>query len=426
LSQTEVALGTRPKIFYGWLVVCAAAVSYFLSGGARQGGFGNFLKPISDEFGWSRALTAGAASLGSVESAVQGPIIGVMIDRYGPRLIMWGGFAIGAVGFLILSFVNGIALFYLVYVIMIPLGLGAVQLAGQTVVAQWFIRRRSRALSILTLGVATGGAVLTPAIGWLVTNHGWRTSSVVLALLVGIVGIAAVSLIKNRPEDHGLRPDGDLEPAAGTASPGVATQQAEADFSVRRALRTRAFWLLTAGSMFTQLATSAVSIHAIPLITDRGFSEQSAANYVGLTFFWGIVGRLMWGFLGDFVGKRYLLAIATVVQGIGIFFLANFTGTRDLYLYAAFYGLGQAIVPVQFAIRAEYFGRKAFASIAGMMSFFTTIGGVVGPIYAGRSYDITGSYELALFIVGGGLIAGAFLFFFATRPPPPAGATVAS
>ena len=410
----------KGKLFYGWVVVFASAAAYFLHGGARLGGFGNFLKPISDEFGWSRALISGAASLGRIETAIHGPIVGVLIDRFGSRIIMAIGFAIGAAGFFVLSFVHSVALFYVVYVLLIPLGLGAVQLAGQTAVANWFVRKRSRALSIITIGFATGATVMTPGIGWMVTGYGWRSTSAVLGILVVVVGIAVVLLTRDKPEKYGLLPDGDARtdtlapsPAAGHR---VKAPTAEIDFTVRQAMATKAFWLITAGLTFQGLATSAASIHTIPLLTDRGISAQAAANFVGLYYFWGIFGRLMWGYLGDFVAKRYLLAIAVLLEGAGILLLANFSSTLEIYLYTVLFGVGQAVIPVQFAIRGEYFGRSSFAAIAGAMAFFTTIGGVIGPVYAGRSFDITGSYQLALTVVAGAAVIAAVLFWLARRP----------
>ncbi len=412
-----------PKLFYGWVVTFATAVSYFLIAGARQGGFGNFLKPISTEFGWSRALTAGAASLGSVESAIQGPILGILVDRLGSRLIMWLGFAIGAAGLVVLGFINSLALFYLVYVVMVPLGLGAVQLAGQTVVAHWFIKRRSRALSIITVGFSLGGAFLTPAIGWMVSNYGWRSTSVVMGIVMGVVGLSVVSLVKNDPEKYGYSPDGSPQskPAEPDKQEGSAKNRAseEVDFSLRQALKTSSFWLLVLAMSLSGLATSAVSVHAIPLLTDKGFSAQAAANFVGLSFLWGVVGRVMWGFLGDYVAKRYLLAVAVVVMGTGIVFLATSTHTFEIYLYSFLYGIGQGVVPVQFAIRAEYFGRKAFGSIAGVMTAFTTVGGLIGPIYAGFVYDHAGSYRTALLVVALACLVSCVLFWFARRPVPP-------
>ena len=420
-GQSTTQPTVQPKLFYGWVVTFAASVSFFLVAGARQGGFGNFLKPISTEFGWSRALTAGAASLGSLESAIQGPVLGILIDRLGSRVVMWVGFTIGAGGLVVLGLINSLTLFYLVYVVMVPLGLGAVQLAGQTAVAHWFILKRSRALSIITVGFSLGGALLTPAIGWMVSNHGWRFTSIIMGIVVGVVGVSVVSLVKNNPEKYGYSPDGVIPAAVSKKQEGKAKSNVfeEADFSLRQALKTNSFWLLVLAMSLSGLATSAVAIHAIPLLTDKGFSAQAAANFVGLTFLWGVVGRVMWGVLGDYVAKRYLLAVSVIVTGAGIVFLATFTQTIEIYLYSCLYGIGQVVVPVQFAIRAEYFGRKSFASIAGVMAAFTTVGGLFGPIYAGFAFDHTGSYKTALLVVASGCAISSVLFWFARRPIAP-------
>ena len=416
------------KIFYGWVVVAAATATYFLAGGTRFGVFGVFLKPISDEFGWTRSATAGAASLGSMQGAIEGPVIGVLADKYGPRKVMWGGFLLAAVGFVVLGFTQSILMFYIAFVPLISLGFGAVQLPGQTAVGNWFMRKRSRAFAILTTGFALGGAALTPGISWLVENHGWRTAGLVIGLVVAVVGIGVTFLMRRSPEDSGQLPDGDPPPDASASldSDGGTTSgtnerpgRVEYDFTFKEALATRSFWLLNLGFLLSQLAVSAVMVHSIPLLSDRGMSAQVAANYVGLSAFWGMAGRILWGGLGDFVPKQILLALAVVVQGAGMLALVAGESPVHLHAFALLYGVGQGIVPVTFAIRGEYFGRKAFGTIAGVMQAFQTIGGVAGPIYAGWAYDLTQSYTFAFTVLALASLVAVVAFVFAPKPGAP-------
>lgn len=418
----------KTKIFYGWVIVAATTVTYFVGGGTRAGFFGVSLKPLSQEFGWSRGSIAGAASLGSVQGSFVGPIVGFLSDKYGPRIVMMTGFVISTVGFLLLSVVHSLWLFYFSYVALITLGFGAVQLPGQAAVGNWFRRKRARAFSILTTGFALGGAVLTPVIAWLVSNYGWRTTSVIIGVTSGAIGMLVTALIRRNPEQYGYKPDGESvdtvpTPPVGASVPkshnrGEATAP-EVDFTVREVLRTRAFWYIGIGSGLAQLVTGSVMIHTIPLLTDRGVSAQVAANYVGLAFFWGLVGRIMWGAVGDFLPKRYLLALAVIIQSIGTFILAYATTNIHLHLYALLYGVGQGIVPVGFAIRGEYFGRKRFATVGGLMQGFGTLGGVIGPIYAGWAFDVTKSYTAALTILAFASLSASIFYFFARRPAPP-------
>ena len=193
----------------------------------------------------------------------------------------------------------------------------------------------------------------------------------------------------------------------------------EYDFTFKEALATRSFWLLNLGFLLSQLAVSAVMVHSIPLLSDRGMSAQVAANYVGLSAFWGMAGRILWGGLGDFVPKQILLALAVVVQGAGMLALVAGESPVHLHAFALLYGVGQGIVPVTFAIRGEYFGRKAFGTIAGVMQAFQTIGGVAGPIYAGWAYDLTQSYTFAFTVLALASLVAVVAFVFAPKPGAP-------
>lgn len=407
------------KVFHGWIILAAATVTYFLAGGIRFGVFGVFLKPITEQFGWSRSAVSGAASLGSMQGAIEGLVVGGLADKYGPRIVMWGGFVLATAGFILLFFVDSLWLFYLAFVPLISLGTGTVQLPGQATVGKWFIRKRSRAFAILTTGFALGGAALTPLIGWLVSNYGWRNAALVMGFTVCAVGMAVTTFMHRSPEQYGLQPDGGpAAPAAANVKRPVREQAKEVDFTLRQALATKSFWLLGMGLMLSNLAVSSMAIHSIPLLTDKGMAAQTAANYIGLASLWGMAGRLLWGWLGDFLSKRRLLAIAVIVQGLGIFALAHATSTPQIHLYAFLYGVGQGIVPVQFAVRGEYFGRKSLGAISGTMQAFGTVGGVIGPVYAGWAYDTTRSYTTALTILAVASLVGFIAYFFAQRPVP--------
>lgn len=417
-SRSPSVSRRQQGFFYGWILLAAATATYFLAGGTRFGAFGVFLKPITQQFGWTRAQASLASSMGSMQGAIEGPVSGYLSDRFGPRIVMFCGFVMVVSGFLMLSVVKNLPLFYFAYVLLISAGFGAVQLPGQSAVGNWFIRKRSRAFAILTSGFALGGFVIVPGIGWLVNNYSWQTASVVIAVVVAMMGFTATFFIRRRPEDYGYLPDGSAP--VPLATPRRQAPRPETDFTFKQAVRTRSFWLLGIGIMFTQLATSAVLVHAVSLMTDRDVAPQTAANFFALASFWGLTGRFFWGFLGDTLPKNYLLAMAIVVQATGTMFLAHGGASTFAMLgFTFFYGVGQGSVPVQFAIRGEYFGRKHFATIAGVLQGIATIGGISGPYFAGRMYDLTNTYVTAMTIVAGASLVGCLAFFLAKRPEAP-------
>ena len=228
------------RVFYGWWIVLACWAVTLYGGGAFFFGFSAFFKPISEEFGWSRALTAGAISLSQAEGFIEGPIVGPLVDRFGPRKLMLLGICMVTVGFLALSMVNTLAFFYFVYVVFLAIGFNTgFFVAAQAAVANWFIKKRSRALGLLSTANGFGGAIMAPLVAWLILSFGWRVASVWIGLGMFTIGIPLALVVRHRPEQYGYLPDGEKAPdpppidrlSVGTATgskPGVG----EVDFTI--------------------------------------------------------------------------------------------------------------------------------------------------------------------------------------------------
>ena len=345
------------------------------------------------------------------------------MDRYGPKKLMLIGITMVAVGFVVLSLIQGLLAFYLVYVVLLAVGFNTgFFIAAQAAVGNWFIRRRSFALGVLTTAFGFGGALMVPIIAWLVGEFGWRSATFALGIGMAIIGLPMAVLVRHRPEQYGYLPDGGPEPAAlgGSrehAPTGTAVE--EVDFTIWEALRTSAFWILSLAFGFRTLAISATVIHQIPLLTDRGFSETAAAGVLALMSLMSVPGRLIFGFLGDYFDKRILVSIAYLLQGAGLVILLNATRLEHLYLFTLVFGLGWGAPTVLVALRGDYFGRRYFATIAGVQQSVVAIGTIIGPVYAGWIFDTTRSYDAAFvtFIVA--IVIGAVLLLFARRPKPP-------
>ncbi|MBI2908302.1 MAG: MFS transporter [Chloroflexi bacterium] len=412
------------RIFYGWWIVLAGIGVNTYGAGAYQYGFGVFFKPIVEEFGWTRAATAAAFSMSSLEGGLEGPLIGPLIDKFGPRKIMIVGITLLSLGLLALSQINSLLTFYAVYVFLIAVGFNTgFHWATQTAIANWFIRKRGRALGLLSSAQGLGGSIMAPTLAWLVVQLGWRGSLILVGLTMFLFCIPLAMLVKHRPEEHGCLPDGEGEiqapVAKGKPRAAEASRPEEAYFTLREAIRTRVWWQLALGFMLRSFGAGAVLVHQIPLLIDRGFDPQTAANMVGLVALMSVPGKVVFGSLADVLPKRHLVAIAYCMQGVALIILLRAQTIEEVYVFAALHGFGWGSGPVMMSLRGEYFGRRYFATIGGCNQAIVMLGHVVGPVFAGWIFDTTHSYNIAFAIFASTLFLGAVILFFAKRPRPP-------
>ncbi len=432
LSETEGVKTAikKGKVFYGWWVVVAAALMQWYGAGVWFYGFSVVFKAILGEYGWARAVTAGAFSLARLEGGIQGPIVGWLIDRAGPRKLAFLGATIAGLGYILLARMNSLVALYVLSGGVIAFGYNAgFSHAGTAAVANWFIKKRGRALGLYTLGAGVGGATLVPLIGWLISQYDWRTTVAMIGIGMWVIIIPLSSVLRHKPEQYGQLPDGEAplqEQTLPKESPPLQSSSVETeikvrpeeiDFTWREALRTGTFWILLLGGSARSIGMSSIILHEVAYLTDIGISEVAAAVALGAMVALSIPGRIVFGWLGDRFDKRYVLMVTYVLQAIGVFILANVTTIGQVYIFLVVFGIGYGgAIPVYIAMRGEYFGRKSFATIGGIMQMFLIIPTVIGPIFAGYVYDVTGSYYNAfmlfalLYLVGAGVIA------FAKRP----------
>ncbi|MBI4297237.1 MAG: MFS transporter [Chloroflexi bacterium] len=381
--------------------------------------------PLQAEFHWSRALLASGKALTQIESGILGPVEGWLADRFGPRPVVMVGTVLLGAGFILLSTIQSIEMFFVAFlVISAGSGLGGF-LPLSVGVINWFVRKRSLALGIALAGGGLGG-VIVPAVAWSVTTHGWRVTALASGFVVWLIGIPLSLLLRHKPEKYGYLPDGD-RPASSegrqqeylTANPAPqATAQADDSFSTMEALRTRAFWLISMGHASAVLTVSAVSLHLAPhLVQQLGISLEAAGGIVALMLMLSVVGRVVGGFLADRTNKRVLLVACMLSHAIGILMLAYATSIVQVFLFAIFHGMAWgARVPAQGAIRAEYFGRKSIGLILGLASVLVTVASISAPIFAGWLADLRGDYRLAFTILAIFTAFGSLFFAFASKP----------
>ena len=396
------------KIFYGWWIVAAAAVSQAYTSGAFWQGFGAFFDPIVKEFRWSHATTSAAVSLQRTETGVISPFVGLFIEKYGPQKVMLSGVLATGTGLILLSRIQSLWQFYAAFAL-ITLGMSFGSfIVVTTTVANWFVKKRVKAMAIYSTGTGLGGMFL-PLIVLLISATDWRTGLVVIGVGFWAVGIPVALVLRSRPEDYGYLPDGDPPERAGPAAleeqsqsptaarrPAAVTREAatsEAQFTIRQALRTRSFWQMAIAMGVGQLIMSA-SVHHIPAMSSFGFSRQTAGLVIMSLSLMSIVGRLSSGALGDRIDKRRLVALSIGLQSLGTFVFAFTSTFWHLIGFILFWGMGWGMsVPIRFALLADYFGRRHFGSIMGMTGTVSAVFGIAGPVFVGWMFDLQGNYK---------------------------------
>jgi MFS family permease len=317
---------------------------------------------------------------------------------------IFSGAIVSGLGCVLMVFVKSLWSFYLINGVILSIGMGAMlYLSAFTVIAKWFMRRLSLSLSLMSVGAGLGGLVCAPASAVLINYFGWRMAFVLTGLVIWAVVLPLTLVIRNSPAEKGLQMDGD-EPTPYNQTAGCPEGSSEAsvtpmDFTLRQALVSKPFWLLVVCYLFSGLAQSTVIVHAVPALTDAGIPVAMAAFSLGLVLAISIVGRLFFGYLGDRVDKRTLFMICYAMVSAGILVLMAARTMPMTFLFIALFGIGYGgTVPLDPAIRAEYFGRKAFAKIQGIMSPLLMVSSATGPILAGYLFDVSGSYRSSFLI----------------------------
>ncbi|MFC2005315.1 MFS transporter [Chloroflexota bacterium] len=310
-----------------------------------------------------------------------------------------------------------------VFLCCLAIGQGfGVYMPVHTTAANWFIKKRSRAMGILQTGTGAGG-ILVPLFAWIIAQYGWRMGAIVAGATLLSTALPLATLFRHRPEQYGYLPDGELAKTPGapvTTSPIEMTEKlplVEIDFSLKEAIKTRAFWALVIAFGMSQAVSSSVVLHSIPHLTDVGIPTVMAATAAGAIGMTSILGRISFGWLGDRVSKRHFLAIAFALEVVGILIFSNIHSPWHIIPFLLVYCLGYGgVQPLLLSILADFFGRKHYGTIFGSQQFFRAFIQVPLPVLTGWIFDVTGSYRIAfmLFII---LLVIAIGLMLITKPP---------
>jgi MFS family permease len=396
-----------------WWLVIAGCITHAVNTGFCYFGMSAFFPSFEREFGWSRTAISGAFSLARIESGLFGPVEGYLVDRVGPRRIMYIGIVICVLGFVSLSFVNSLPMLYVAIVLGIVLGSSlGYHMPISLLIAKIFHQRRSLAFGIFRMGPGLSGAIV-PLVGGMIIWWGWRTAAVLSGCMLLLAGMPIAFFI-NRIAQAELA---DRELATNSEMSSATHRSLNPQFTLREVLRLKTFWFLSISMALRHMVTEGVSVHFVILLVDRGWSTEAASGLLGVSALIGAPTRIGMGWLGDMVDKRklimgLLLALSASVCVMG-WAAGSFFFTTFMIIYSLAYG---GLASLQEPIRADYFGTKAFATIQGVSRSITTAGTFMGPIVAGLFYDFTKSYSVAFTIFAIVSLLSTLLMFLA-RPP---------
>ena len=413
-----------PRFFYGWVIVASAFTSGLLFYGIGTVAFGIFFRFMSEGLGWSRGLLASALLVERGTAFVLSPILGPLVDKYGPRWVMMGGTIALGLGALLMGAVNSPWQFFVAYGGIMTVGVVALgSISSQTAVAKWFVRKRGRALAIATMGLSGAGVIIPIPLAFLIQEFTWRGAWIAVALFVFVIGAGASLVMRRQPEDYGLLPDGE-PPLVNQASQGISrTQQTvsltteEVNLTMREAARTAAFWLLIVSSNVAGMSLMGINIHLVSYLLDNEFSLSSAAGIVTFLYVLQTVAKPIWGLIAERLHVRYCIGICYVGGGIGSLLLLGVGSFWGIVIFALVYGLTRGAISLLTSLAwADYFGRRSLGGIRGISSVFNIVSGAGGPVLAGLLYDATGGYTLAFTIFAMSFWVGAVGIVLA-KPP---------
>jgi MFS family permease len=390
------------RIYYGWVLVLALAITETTSFGVLYYSFTVFLAPMGQELGWSRGAMTGAFSLALLVNGVAAVPAGRWLDRHGPRALMTVGSCAATLLVLAWAATDDLVLFYLIWAAIGVTMAAVLYEPAFVVVATWFVRRRGRALTLLTFIAGFASVIYIPLAGWLVETRGWRGALVVLALLLGAGTIPIHALLlRRRPQDLGLNPDGAGEAAVAKPGGGRGVSPAgatpEASVSARAALRGRAFWWLAGAFCLNALGVVALNVHLVPYLIDGGYGAGFAAGAAGLVGIMALPGRLVFTPLGDLLPRSLVAALLFLLQAAALAALLLVPGRAGVFAFVLLFGAGfGAITPARAALVADFYGAAHYGSISGLLSLFVTGARALGPVLAGAGYDLGGSYAPVL------------------------------
>ncbi|MBI4328238.1 MAG: MFS transporter [Chloroflexi bacterium] len=407
----------RPRVYYGWVIVATMMLVSVAETSEFNPVLGVFLKPITEEFGWSRATFATAMSIGTVIGGLAGLLVGRQLDRLGPRWMVAGAFLLLGGTMVAMAFIQELWQFFALTIVGRSVVTGVIALSISVVIAKWFVRRRGRAMALTNVGTRVGNAATPLFVQFFVANFGWRVATAALGTLTwGLTLLPTLLFLRRQPEDLGLRPDGDEARLDREGEEGSEASK-EVSLTVREVLRTGAFYFVLLATSIAFFNGGGANFHMFAHLTDRGIPGDQA---IAVIFVWsslGAGGALVAGFLSERVPLRTMMIGSFLVVGFGLFLLSMTRDLRMAYAFAIVHGTVFGGLPtLQNLVWADYFGRKSLGAIRGLVSPVQMATNALGPLAAAVAFDALGNYTV-IFTVMIALYSVAAAAMFLARPP---------
>ena len=403
----------RGKYFYGYNIVAASFVIQGVFIGALFA-YGVFFNELQTEYGWSRATISGASSLAFLLMGAVGVLAGRLNDRIGPKiLIVVSGISFG-LGYLLMSRLQAPWQLYLFYGGLVGIGLCTHDVVTLSTIARWFVKRRGMMTGIVKVGTGAGQLLVPLIASVLIAAYGWRNACAILGAVVLVVVVVFAQFMRRDPQDMGLLPDGVFANAGGDR-----TGSKEEGIRLWDAVRMIPFWImsLTWFALFFCLMT--IIVHIVPHARDLGLAPATAAGVLSMIGGVSMTGRFVMGAAVDRIGGKRSLTICFIILICGLIFLQLATKAWMLFIAAGIYGFAHGgLFTVVSPTMAELFGTGSHGVLYGIVLFSGSIGGSLGPLLAGRIFDVTGSYRLVFIILTGLAVAGLILVTMLRSPRP--------
>lgn len=421
--------GMTRGIFRGWFLAAIGAVITVLGDTPFYACLPIWNPVLRNAFGWTSGHMSWAYATVQVRGVLFGPAEGLLIQKLGPRRAICIGLTIFGIGFLLFSQLQELWQLYTTFFIL-SMGSGlAALLPMQTVLNNWFVRYKIRAMSLQLEGLAIGGIVVPLLLAWSIggidpaisQRYGWSASAIFIGALIIVFAFPITCLVRNRPEDVGLRPDGNLGASVALSPvPAIITSsKREEGYTLGEAIKSRTFWLISFGRCSSNIVTTTVMVHLGLMLDDRGFSLQEisavVAAYTGTSAVFILVG----GYIGDRLPLRHVAFWFSAVLSLAVVVLVLAHNMEMLILFAVLLGMGRARMPVTSAMWGVYFGRSAFAAINGVSRVPMGICLFIAPLFAGLMRDTTGTYDTSFLAIASVSLLGSFLFLLLGDPKRP-------
>ncbi len=408
--MVKTAGDSKDKIFYGYIVVAAALLITIIAHGAQYT-FGIFFKPLLNEFGWTSAATSGAFSLYLVLWGFLSIFVGRLNDRFGPRIVMTVcGFFLG-LGYLLMSQIGAIWQLYLFYGVIIAIGMSGGWVPLISTVPRWFVKRRGMMTGIVTSGSGIGTILLSLVASQLIAGYGWSRSYIMVGAGVLVLLMLAAQFLRRDPRQVGQLPYG-----------GSGVEEESQDLSAvglcfREAIKTRPFWMVCALFFCFGFILYTIMVHIVPHAIELGIPPITAASIIAVIGGVNAAGRVGMGSAGDRIGNKRCLIISFILMTAALLWVITAREMWMFYLFAVIFGIGYGgLAALMSPVPAELFGLRSIGTIVGVVMCSFTIGGAIGPVLAGRIFDVTGSYNVAFLTCTAVGITGIILSVL-LRPP---------